>query len=284
MSNTITGGGSREVVPQSLEQELLDLHNSATGKNVRSEAAEPGNSLKQERAAQRGISGLQSLEDDVGDEVAEVIAGVIGKDRCGSVPILLTAVEAGLNISKLSMAIVEHARAEGLSLSDAGNRDAIRALLLNAIANHLPPEYVTHERGSMPRGVSAVPRMVLGMTNSFEDQAALKRFIGKAVESAVAGRQEARDSGITTREALVNRMASDPNFAEAYKTNSAFRHGVDSVIFEKEHVAQGWTVHKPPVEAAARKAAEELAEQREASGLSPDEAGAPNPNLRARRR
>ncbi len=167
-------------------------------------------------------------------ELAHAMGGVSGG---------LAAGLAGIGATMVSL-IEGYATSvhEGDQLNEAYRRDAVNQSVLWLSAGVLPADFVRDRNaeyqatGSVPgQGQGPSSRIIneLLRTGRFQEARHL------AEQQATAGRNIAERLNINSDAALARRLETDPTFAALYRNpdNTAFRLGVQSVIFEAQHPA-----------------------------------------------
>lgn len=175
-------------------------------------------------AAEAGIeTGAKALA--MGHGAAGVLAGA------GSV-----VISSGMHMLALYKAV-----AEGAEIRDAHQRDAINLAFVWTASAALPRDYVARQGyelravGGERGGASKI------LTPLMKDDARWQALKSQAESHVRLARSLAAKHGVDSPEALSSRLTKDPRFAKAYQSSMAFRHGVDSVVFEAQQrkIARG---------------------------------------------
>lgn len=150
------------------------------------------------------------------------------------------AENAGADINRLYELIEKqataHRRDDGEDASAPIERNAparCAAIILKVAAPHLPASYVAARQREMNVRALGDPRSLDNLILRGPDPE-VNRFIGLINESVNTGRHVAQTLRLNSTLALRNRRAADASFHRAYVLNVAYRHGVDSVVFEGE--------------------------------------------------
>jgi len=126
----------------------------------------------------------------------------------------------------------DKAHREGEALRDAYARDSVNLAVVYAAASALPPAYVAKMRVDLKpvdgeRG-GAMKILNRVMVNDAEWQT-IKR---QAEEHVRIGCDTATRLNVTSKEGLELRLKNDRQFAVLYQQDIAFKHGVDSVVYD----------------------------------------------------
>ena len=145
----------------------------------------------------------------------------------------LTAVLLGPVLTLVTFGYeLTEAHSQGEELREAYARDAVNLAFVYAAASALPSDYVAKIRVDLravdgERG-GAMKILNRAMASDKEWQAMQKQ----AAEHVRIGRAAAKRFGVTSPQALEQRLKSDPRFGTLYNNNLGFKHGVDSVLYE----------------------------------------------------
>jgi hypothetical protein len=125
--------------------------------------------------------------------------------------------------------ITDHAKELGKKLDEAARRDGMNLAVLSIVGSKLPPGYVKETTA----GLSGSEQIAKGIHDALTGlpPAKLTQVMRSLVSSANDGVDAARSKNLNSRADLAKAMASDPAFAKRYESESAFRHGVDSMIW-----------------------------------------------------
>lgn len=131
--------------------------------------------------------------------------------------------------------------AEAAELKEAHQRDAINLAVVWTASAALPKDYVArvgHELREVAGERGGASRI---LTPLMKDDVKWQKLKAEAEAYARMGRKTGARSGITSPRELAYRLEHDKTFSRAYSSNIAFRHGVDSVVFEYEQarIAKG---------------------------------------------
>ncbi|MCC6667657.1 MAG: hypothetical protein IT375_28170 [Polyangiaceae bacterium] len=143
--------------------------------------------------------------------------------------------------SGMHMLALYKAVAEGAEIRDAHQRDAINLAFVWTASAALPRDYVARQGyelravGGERGGASKI------LTPLMKDDARWQALKSQAESHVRLARSLAAKHGVDSPEALSSRLTKDPRFAKAYQSSMAFRHGVDSVVFEAQQrkIARG---------------------------------------------
>jgi hypothetical protein len=125
--------------------------------------------------------------------------------------------------------ITDHAKELGKKLDEAARRDGMNLAVLSIVGSKLAPGYVKETTA----GLSGSEQIAKGIHNALTGlpPAKLNQVMRSLVSSASDGVDAARSKNLNSRADLAKAMASDPAFAKRVESESAFRHGVDSMIW-----------------------------------------------------
>jgi hypothetical protein len=196
------------------------------------------NALKRTQAQETLTSGVIGL----GESAATHLAGEVG---AAAACVSGGAVAAYASVGSTLVALVEGyaiAVYQGDQLNEAYRRDAVNQATLWLSAGVLPNDFVRDQNleysatGSAPgQGQGPSNRIINSLFASGKFEEARKL----AEQQATAGRAFAQKLNITSTTDLEQRLANDRGFASLYNHEDAiaFRLGVQSVIFERQHPA-----------------------------------------------
>ncbi len=175
-------------------------------------------------ASGAGYVGAKLAEHEASHAVAERLAGRaygIGAGLAAAVGPLLLAKDLGSAILR--------AKDEGEQLKTAYQRDILVLVSAYASAEALPPGYVSHVETSRAAIRGSATKVVTDMMRSDETWGAHRKA---AVTDARAGATAARSAGLASEADLAAFFARDPGAARRYEQSSAYRHGIDAVIWQ----------------------------------------------------
>jgi hypothetical protein len=215
------------VRPSTADARLLDAARSA---GVADEnTAIYGKSAREAHKAHNSVADeLKGLTESCGAEAISMIAGAGSGLGAGAVAVL-----AGPFFTAKAMLESYHrAHEEAAELRQANARDAVQLAFVWAGAEALPRDYVAkvgHELKAVAGERGGATKILNGI---MVDDARWKATREEANTHIGIGRKVAQRLGVSSREALDQRLAQDPQFAVAYRNNLGFFHGVQSVLFE----------------------------------------------------
>ncbi|MCK6531549.1 MAG: hypothetical protein L6Q84_01155 [Polyangiaceae bacterium] len=145
-------------------------------------------------------------------------------------------ISSGMHVLALYKAV-----AEGAEIRDAHQRDAINLAFVWTASAALPKDYVARQGyelravGGEHGGASKI------LTPLMKDDSRWQALKSQAESHVRLARNLAEKYGVDSPDALSSRLSKDPRFAKAYQSSMAFRHGVDSVVFEAQQrkIARG---------------------------------------------
>ena len=132
--------------------------------------------------------------------------------------------------------IYEKAHAEGDELRRAIDKDALRLAALYTVQAALPKSYVDGKATLLSASKKGAREIVEHRMHG-PDRASWKTFQASEEAKARRGVAYARAEKLDTSKKLAARLGSDPAVARALRGSEAFRHGVLSVVWQKEHAA-----------------------------------------------
>jgi hypothetical protein len=136
-----------------------------------------------------------------------------------------TGVEITTNLHK---AAVGTARELGQELHEANLRDAQNVAILRMASTKLPKEYVKRELAVRSRAGDYAKKIETAL--QARPPAEYLKLLKSVQQSAQAGIDAAKRLGIDGPEKLAEALKKDANFANAFESNTAFRHGVRSRV------------------------------------------------------
>lgn len=137
-----------------------------------------------------------------------------------------TGVEITTNLHK---AAVGTARELGRELHESNLRDAQNVAILRMAAPKLPKEYVKRELTARSRATDYAKKIETVLQS--RPPAEYLKLVKSVQQSAQAGIDAAKKRGIDSADKLEQALKNDANFANAYESNTAFRHGVRSRVY-----------------------------------------------------
>ena len=156
-----------------------------------------------------------------------------GAQVAGTVVKVASAAYLGYTILKSATeahaGAVAESREQAQREMDGLNRDAMNAFVI-AGAGVFSDEYRAHVLGQMSQDSRAVAMKLFDQALSEPKRFATKRTLMKT--QAQAGMNQARALGIDSSKELAKALESNAKLREQYTSGTAFRHGVDSVVFE----------------------------------------------------
>jgi len=213
--------------PSTADARLLDAARSA---GVADEnTAIYGKSARETHKAHNSVAGeLKGLTRSCAAEATSMIAAAGSGLGAAAVAVL-----AGPFFTAKSMLESYHrAHDEAAELRQAIARDAVHLAFVWAGAEALPPDYVARV-GQELKAVAGERGGATKILNGIMvDDARWKATRDEATTHIGIGRKVAQRLGVTSHEALDQRLAQNPQLAVAYRNNIGFFHGVQSVLFE----------------------------------------------------
>ena len=208
----------RKVAEHAQEAGIGDGCNTGKGKSANQVSSELKPTL-----SKGALSLVKNAVKHVALEAVAEAAGVIGIGAAIAAPVL-TAVKY--------LELWCHEAEGGAQIRKGHERDAIHLAVAFAASKALPPDYISKMRAEYEDvdGEHGGANKILSRAQRDDEHwAAFKK---EAEGFARKGRAVAKEKHITSKEALVKRLASDKKLAAAYRDNIAFRHGVDSFVYE----------------------------------------------------
>jgi hypothetical protein len=136
------------------------------------------------------------------------------------------------NVSEFHKLAVDWARETGKNQDQALQRDAMNLLVINLIQQELPRAYVASARAAhAPEQTRA---LYAGVARKFGNlpTARLASVNRELLSSVKAGIAAAQSANLDTPERLEHERNTNRDFAQRYDRETAFRHGVQSVLFQ----------------------------------------------------
>jgi hypothetical protein len=137
-----------------------------------------------------------------------------------------TGVEVTTHVHK---ATTDTARELGAELHQANLRDAQNVTVLRMAAPKLPKEYVKRELEARSRASDYAKKIETVLQS--RPPASYLKLMKSVQQSAQAGIDAAKQRGIDSPTKLAETLKKDADFAKAYDSNTAFRHGVRSTVY-----------------------------------------------------
>ena len=142
------------------------------------------------------------------------------------------------------------AHEQGAEQNRAYQRDSVHLATAWAAASALPPSYLERVNENYTSVGGSSPGVGGGGANRIVNQLLAKgqwaEASAQATRDAQLGRDLAQQLRVHSQEALANRLSTDPKFEAMYSQNIAFKHGVDSVVFEAPGPATSASNPPPP--------------------------------------
>lgn len=136
-----------------------------------------------------------------------------------------TGVEVATHLHK---AAVDTAREMGQELHEGNLRDAQNVAILRMASPKLPKEYVKRELDARSRAADHAKKIETVLQS--RPPAAYMKLVQSVQKSAQSGIDAAKQAGIDSEAKLAQALKTNADFAKAYDSNTAFRHGVRSQI------------------------------------------------------
>ena len=148
------------------------------------------------------------------------------------------SVGAGLASAGVGVLFLLERTAASLRQSDelktAYARDAIHLAFVYSAARALPQSYVQSKRHEM-RAVDGHRGGAMKILNRLmKNDSRWQKLRASSEREIDQGRKLAKKYGVTSDSALKRRLGRDRSFKHAYTKSLAFKHAVDSVVFEAE--------------------------------------------------
>lgn len=183
---------------------------------------------------------LQGLGDLSQGAILEIGTTVLQRGALGAAAAFANI---GMTVYSLMSAFVE-AGVHGDAQARAYERDSVHLATAWAAAAALPPAYIQQMNSDYRRVGGAAPLVAhRGGANKISSKLMAsgewKRIEAQAVEHANLGRDVAKSHFIHSKAALSERLNRDARFRNLYNSNIAFKHGVDSIVFEKSLASAG---------------------------------------------
>jgi hypothetical protein len=217
----------REAARQELQLEADQLRGPSANELKRIQA---------QKTLESGVAGLiQSAASNLAGELGSVAGGIAG----GAVAAYASVGSTLITLVRGYATSVQ----EGDQLNEAHRRDAVNQATLWLAAGALPNDFV-HARNLEYAASGSVAGQGQGpsnrIINSLLGSGKFDEARRLAEQQASAGRDFACKLDITSEAALERRLANDRGFAALYDHDdaTAFRLGVQSVIFEAQHPAR----------------------------------------------
>lgn len=172
----------------------------------------------------------------VGAKVAEheLLSHAAGKLAGRALGVAAAAAGPLLLAKDLGEAILR-AKEEGDQLRTAYQRDVLVLASAYAAAEALPPGYVAHVETDRAAVRGSATKIVTDLMRSDARWAQQRRA---ATTDARAGVVAAQAAGVASHGDLKALLARDPEVARRYDESSAFRHGVDAVVWSRSQGAK----------------------------------------------
>jgi hypothetical protein len=180
------------------------------------------------RAQKEGHPGVHTglVGGEVATEATAMAAHGAAAFAAGAASVVMTA---GSHIMALYTAV-----AEGAELRDAHERDAVSLAVVWTASGALSREYVArvnHELRDVAGEHGGASKI---LTPLMKDDTRWQSLKAQTEGFVRLGHKIAARSGINSRSELAHRLKIDSRLSKAYRANLAFKHGVDSYVFENE--------------------------------------------------
>jgi hypothetical protein len=136
------------------------------------------------------------------------------------------------NVSEFHKLAVDWARETGKNQEAALQSDAMNLLVIDLVQQELPDAYVASARAE--RSPAQTRELYQGLIRQFGNLPTerLQSVNRELLTSVKAGIAAAKSAGIDTPERVEQERKTNPEFAHRYDRETAFRHGVQSVLFQ----------------------------------------------------